>query len=360
MRLERLAVRGFRNLEDLELDIPAAGLALLGENGQGKTNLLEAIYYPVLFRSFHGAADQEVVRFGGMGFRIETGFRTGGAPQQVETTYLATGRRKRVSFGGEECPRLADGVGRWLAVAFLPEDLRLASGPASERRRYLDRMLSLAHRGYLTALGRYRSALAQRNAALRQARPDIVRAFDRPLAAAGAQVVSARLRWVEAGAPAFEREMRQLGNVTAGLHYAGNPALADEQAWPAALARSSESDQSRGATGVGPHRDDLRLQQDGHELRAYGSTGQQRTAAIALKLLELETLELARRVPPALLLDDVFAELDRGRQERLADRLRQAGDRQVFLSSPRAEELPGNLELPVRHIRSGALEPAVV
>lgn len=359
MRLERLAVRGFRNLDDLELEVPAAGLTLLGDNGQGKTNLLEAIYYPVLFRSFHGAVDQEVVRFGGNGFRIETGF-VSGERQQVETTYQTPGRRKRVTFGGVECPRLADGVGRWLAVAFLPEDLRLASGPASERRRYLDRMLSLADRRYLVALGRYRAALAQRNAALRQGRPEIVQAFDRPLAAAGSRVVASRLRWAESGGVAFEREMNLLGTAGAGLHYMGNPALADEGAWPAALARSAESDLSRGATGVGPHRDDLRLQQEGHELRAFGSTGQQRTAAIALKLLELETLEAGRQLPPALLLDDVFSELDRSRQERLADRLRQAGERQVFLSSPRADELPGNLDLPVRHIRAGALEPVTV
>jgi DNA replication and repair protein RecF len=104
---------------------------------------------------------------------------------------------------------------------------------------------------------------------------------------------------------------------------------------------------------VGPHRDDVRIVLDGHPVREFGSTGQQRSVAIALKFLELQTLERARQAPPALLLDDVFAELDRERQQRLADRLGRAGERQVFLSSPRADELPPNLELPVWQVKQG-------
>ncbi|MGH7527339.1 MAG: DNA replication/repair protein RecF, partial [Gemmatimonadales bacterium] len=172
MRLRRLVARGFRNLADLECEPPAEGVALLGANAQGKTNLLEAVYYPVLFRSFRGAADGEVVGFGGPGFQVEASLGDGPV-KDVGATYLAAGRRKRITVDGAEYGRLSDAVGFWLAVAFLPSDVGLASGPAAERRQYLDRLLSLADRRYLRLLSRYRAALAQRNSALRQGRPDL-------------------------------------------------------------------------------------------------------------------------------------------------------------------------------------------
>ncbi len=178
MQLARLVVRGFRNLVDAELVFPLTGVALLGENGQGKTNLLEAIYYPVFFRSFHGALDQELVRFGGPGFRLEGEICACSASHTVAIRFLSAGKKKQIELDGSAAPRLAEHVGQWLAVAFLPQDLSLAAGPAAERRRYLDRMLSIADRSYFVALAHYRAALAQRNAALRQGRIDLAHAFD--------------------------------------------------------------------------------------------------------------------------------------------------------------------------------------
>ena len=150
MRLQRLVTRGYRNLADLDCEPPEAGAAILGSNAQGKTNLLEAIYYPVLFRSFRGSPDQQVAGEG-QGFHVEAHIEGAGA-RTVAVTYL--GRKKRITVDGDEAGRLADVVGTWLAVAFLPADLGLASGPAVERRRYLDRLLSLADRGYLRSLTR--------------------------------------------------------------------------------------------------------------------------------------------------------------------------------------------------------------
>jgi DNA replication and repair protein RecF len=167
VRLKRLVARGFRNLADLDCELPAEGLALLGANGQGKTNLLEAIAYPVLFRSFRGAADQDIACAGRPGFHVGV-TADGDAPTTVSATWPGTGRRKRIAIDGEEPERLAEAIGRWIAVAFLPEDVGLGGGPAAERRRYLDRLLSLASRPYLASLVRYRAALAQRNAALRR------------------------------------------------------------------------------------------------------------------------------------------------------------------------------------------------
>ena len=354
MRLERLILRGFRNLEEMDRVVPAEGAALLGRNGQGKTNLLEAIYYPVLFRSLRGGADGEVAAFGGSGFHVAAAIAADGAPLEIAATYQTAGKRKRITVNGADTPRLADAVGQWTAVAFLPSDVGLASGPAAERRQYLDRMLSLADRGYLQALSRYRAALAQRNSALRQDRPAMVDAFDAPLSAAGAVVVAGRLRWLERAGPCFAAELEGLGEAGRGvLRYHGPAALADPAAWHEALEHARPRDMARGLTTVGPHRDDVILEVGGRELRAFGSTGQQRSAAIALKLVELETLAEARGIQPALLLDDVFAELDLERQRRLAGRLVRTDVRQVFVTAPRPDELPEVVHLPRWQVEAG-------
>jgi DNA replication and repair protein RecF len=353
VRLERLAARGFRNLADLDCAVPARGVALLGRNAQGKTNFLEAVYYPVLFRSFRGSPDQEVAAFGGSAFHVEAAVEAAGVGT-LGAGYLPAGRRKRILIDGAEPERLTDAVGRWLAVVFLPDDVELASGPAALRRQYLDRLLSLADRGYLRALARYRAALAQRNSALRQGRPELAWAFDRPLASAGAAIVAARERWARQAADPFAAEFDCLGERgRAGLCYRGAPELADAGAWAQALEQAQSADAARGASTVGPHRDDLRLDIGGRPIREFGSTGQQRSAAVALKLLELATLRRARETEPALLLDDVFAELDDERRQRLVQRLVGPEERQVFLTAPRAEELPRGLDLEVWSVTDG-------
>jgi DNA replication and repair protein RecF len=324
-------------------------VAILGANAQGKTNLLEAIYYPVLFRSFRGSPDAQVMREG-PGFHVETEV-TGSAARTLAVTYA--GRRKQVTVDGAEVVRLADVAGIWLAVAFLPADLGLASGAAAERRRYLDRLLSLASRPYLSALMRYRAGLAQRNSALRQGRVEMVHAFGRALFEPGAELVRQRLAWAATASEQFAGEFECLGERgSARLRYRGRPELADAGAWEQAFVDALGDDRARGMTTVGPHRDDLVLEIGGRTIRDYGSTGQQRSAAVALKLIEIATLRHARGTEPALLLDDVFAELDQERQTRLTHRLI-GPERQVFVTSPRPDELPANLELPVWVVDDG-------
>src|SRR4029077_13098529 len=235
VRLERLIARGFRNLDDVHRELPPAGVALVGPNGQGKTNLLEALYYPVLFRSLRGAPDPEVARFGGPGFHVEA-WVAGPAGGAVATTFTALGRKKRITVRGEEIVRLADAIGSWLAVAFLPADVGLAGGPAAERRAFLDRLLALADRRYYAALARYRAALAQRNTGLRQERPELARAFDGVLAQAGATVVAARLAWVAQVAGPFAAELDALGELEpVCLRYHGRAELGEAAASAAAL-----------------------------------------------------------------------------------------------------------------------------
>lgn len=367
MRVERIAARGFRNLTNLDLALPATGAVFLGPNGQGKTNLLELLWYPVLFRSVRGARDSEVVQHGGPGFQLSLavagGNGGGSAARQLRAGYRTAGRKKTVEVDGAPPERLADALGHWLAVAFLPSDLGLVQDGAATRRLYLDRLLALADADYFRALRRYRQALAHRNAALRQGRRSVAWAFDGELARHGARLVARRLAWVGEQASRFTAGCLLLGEpAPVTLRYRGDERLADPDAWPETLARAAGRDEALRQTTVGPHRDDLDLRLDGHPLREVGSTGQHRTVAIALRLRERDTLATARGVEPALLLDDVFAELDRDRQARLADALRLgtgagagAGAAQVFITSPRKDELPDAFHLELMEVDAGTV-----
>ena len=356
MHLVHLDATGFRNLEPVALEVPPGGVALLGPNGHGKTNLLEAAYYPVLFRSFRGGTDGELTGFDGPGFRLQCRWVAGGAEHEVAVRFGRSPREKSITVDGAPVERVADAVGRWLAVAFIPADTVLSSGPASGRRQYLNRLLALSDPEYLSALTRYRAALAQRNAALRQHSAAAVAAFEPALARAGSLLIRRRIQWIAEVGRSFAEEFAALGeDQPVSLGYSGREELAAEEAWPDLLAAARSRDESRGVTTVGPQRHDLVLEIGGRPLRVYGSTGQQRGAAVALKLLEWSTLERETGEVPALLLDDVFAELDGRRQSRLAERLRRGPIGQVLISAPRQSELPERLELPIWEVERGTI-----
>src|SRR6478672_5392100 len=215
--LTTLALRDFRNLARLDLQFPDAGAVVIGENGQGKTNLLEAIYYLHLLRSVRGARDVDIVRFGAAGFHIAA--RTGGGKyHELSAGFERQGRRKRVKVDGAEPARLSDALGALPCVLFSPADVDLVAGAPSSRRRYLDILLALSSRPYLAALQRYRAALAQRNAALRDALRNTgaraeqrVAVWEAPLAEHGAVLWRERVRWTERAAERFAELCAAIG-----------------------------------------------------------------------------------------------------------------------------------------------------
>jgi DNA replication and repair protein RecF len=351
--LRSLALRDFRNLARIDLVFPAAGVAIVGENGQGKTNLLEAVYYLHLLRSVRGARDVDVVRFGSAGFHVAA--RTeGGRHHELAAGFERASRRKRVTLDGAEPQRLSDALGALPCVLFSPADVELVAGAPSARRRYLDILLALSSRPYLAALQRYRHALAQRNAALRDALrgggtkgEQRVAVWEAPLAEHGAVLWRERVAWASQASPRFAAMCASIGEqAPVGMRYATalEPSSREVADVAESIARALEQkrglDIRRGLTHAGPHRDDLTLTLDGRELRAFGSAGQQRTAAIALRLLEGETLRERLGASPLLLLDDPFAELDVRRSARILELLAEHGMGQTLLTVPRETDIP--------------------
>jgi DNA replication and repair protein RecF len=372
--LEALALRDFRNLARVTLTFPPEGAAIVGDNGHGKTNLLEAIYYLQLLRSVRGARDQDLVRFGAAGFRISAE-ATVGRRHTITAAFERAGKRKKVTIDGAEPARLSDALGSLPSVMFSPRDVELVAGAPSERRRFLDVALALTSRRYLSALQQYRAALIRRNAALRDAARrgesgGIARAsvWEPALAEHGAVLWAGRVAWVERVADDFSRLTASIGErADARIRYATSSsavsvvrAVASIPDLAAHLRESLEghrvADLRRGLTHVGPHRDDLELTLDGHPLRAFGSAGQQRTASIALRLLEAATLRGAGSTP-LVLLDDPFAELDARRAARILDLLDTSGiAHQTILAVPRPVDIPPEMtSLPRFHIVDGAI-----
>ena len=348
--LRALAARDFRNLARLDLVIPPDGMVIVGENGHGKTNLLEAIHYLELFRSARGARDQDLVRFGAEGFHLAAEIESDRA-REVSVGFVRTGKRKRVRLDGDDGGRLSDAIGALPSVMLSPTDIELVAGTPAVRRRYLDIVLALTSRRYLTALQRYRAALARRNAALRDAargaRDDRgVSVWEAPLAEHGAVLWHDRLEWCAAYAPRFAERCAAIGEGAAvALRYDVPLASGGDlrEALAQALADKRPLDLRRGLTHSGPHRDDVGLTIDGRDLRTFGSAGQQRTAAIALRLLEAETLRERRGRLPVFLLDDPFAELDVRRSARIVALLAEGGVGQTILAVPREADIPVDL-----------------
>ena len=355
MRLTRLVLRHFRNLGTQDLEVPAEGVALIGNNAQGKSNLLEAIYYLETFRSFRGSRDEQLLAFGEGVFRVAGTLESddpGALGLQVAAAFEKKGKRKKVSVDGVEPDRVSDGLGRLAAVIFSPSDVELVSGAPGERRRFLDIVLSLSDPGYLHALQEFRRVLARRNASLKDGLPSaVVMAWDQGLVRSGAVVMKARRDWVEARCGAFREYYGAVsGGMGARMAYRcsvpleGASAVEDvAEAYRDALVASVERERRNGTTVVGPHRDEmvLRLEDEGDDLdvREYGSGGQRRTAALALRLVEARTVREVRGQEPIILLDDVFAELDAERSERILDLMEREETGQVVLTAPKESDV---------------------
>ena len=341
MYLSHVNLKNFRNYREATLEAPPGLILVRGPNGAGKTNLLEAFHFLALGRSFRTSSDRDLVLRGEDGLAVRAAAQTARGEQTLEIHYAPAG--KRVVVNGETIPRLVDYVGTLAVVAFTPDDLGLVKEEPASRRRFLDVWLGQESRDYLYTLQRYQNVLRSRNALLSRGAPrHEIEPYDHELVAAGAKLTALRARAAAALGPAAASAYADLAPEAEDFGAAYAPAVpADgddaEEIAPAferALRASRGEEERRGLTLVGPHRDDLTLTVKGRDARRFASEGQQRTAALSLRLAQFRLLGEKRGDAPLLLLDDVASELDEERQQRLAHAVRGAQQTWVTATSP--------------------------
>ncbi len=332
MIVERLELSDYRNYESLSVSFDPGTNLIYGNNAQGKTNLLEAVFECATARSHRGSKDREVIRFGREEGHIRLQAEKNGRPVRIDL-HLRKNKPKGAAIDGVPVQKVSELFGVLQVVFFSPEDLKIIKNSPQERRRFIDEELCQLDRVYTSRLISYNKALLQRNNLLKDPKNDsefrlLLDVLDEQLVTYGKDVMEER--------KAFIREMDEL---TAGIHqeltggkerlhliYA--PSVSPEQ-MEEKLFLARDMDIRLGSTSVGPHRDDMEFELDGIDARKFGSQGQQRTAALSLKMAEIELVRQKTNDTPILLLDDVLSELDSERQERL---LRSIKGVQTFLT----------------------------
>ncbi len=342
MQILRIEVCDFRNL-GLVQEAPHARFTVIsGENGQGKTNLLEAVYYSLCLRPLRPTHGAELVRSGSGRASIQLLLSRGAVTETIEVSVTASGRELRLNG------KAAVDLDRWFSgtavVAFTPEDLSLVRGGPERRRRFLDRAVFTRWPLFLAESRDYHRLLRSRNRILAEGGPASVReSFEGPLARAGARVVTRRRAWLTEVAKPLAGAFDQIARIPHGLTtlYRGPPE-GDEgrvEDWlRGELSRRAESDQERGFTSVGPHIDDLRFSFGNLDAHRFASQGQARALVLALKIAEIENLKEQLGFSPLLLLDDVSSELDPDRNRQLLDYLGSLSG-QVLLTTTDPEPL---------------------
>ena len=370
MQITSLVLRSYRNYEELTLDFDAGVQIFLGANAQGKTNIIEALYYAAFGRSHRTSSDAELIRMGEDGAHIGLSFLRQDVPGELSFTF-ARGARRRIAYAGEHL-RQRDLVGILPMVLFSPEDLFLVKGAPALRRRYLDAELSQASPAYYGELLRYTHILRQRNALLKDIRErlapmDALLPWDAQLAHSAAYIVTRRLAAtaqlgvlsarVQAVLAAGEElaVSYEIAHAPEGLTEGKDGMTKRLELWYNEMLTDGHArDLARAATGVGPHLDDLVLMTCGMNLRSYGSQGQQRTGALALKLAELFYLRENVGESPILLLDDVMSELDAERRSALLSFIR-SEEIQTFITATDAAYFPQERMGTYRYVEAGQI-----
>lgn len=316
MILQELICDGFRCLGYVRLRPEPGVNVLFGDNAQGKTSVLESVLFLATSKSHRTAQERELAQHGRDGFRLSAHVMRRDREVRIEANWWKGIKRFKVN--GVAQTRISDILGKFNVVFFSPEDVALISGAATHRRRFLDMGLSQLQPDYLRALQDYRQLLRQRNELLRHPKPDadMLDVWDEQLAKSGAVLIRERRAFVdEIGA--FARAAYRGIASDEELQVLYRPDVKHASTLREVFGAARASDLRHGQTGRGPHRDDLEFEIGGRAARQYASQGQQRTAALAVKLAELELAHARTGEYPVLLLDDVLSELDPGRAQRL-------------------------------------------
>lgn len=341
MQLTHLHITNFKNIAEADLSFSPNINALLGDNGMGKSNLLDAIYYLSFCKSFTSLPDAGIVRSGESFAMMQGDYLRRGMEEQVAFGYAA-GKRKSFKRGGKEYSRLSQHIGVFPLVLVSPADMELVTGGAEGRRRFIDMLISQTDPTYLNHLIRYNGALQQRNRLLRDhvADPNLYMAVEMTMEMSAEYITSARRDITGRLRDIFAKHYRDIAR-TAETPQAEYRSALDQSGrrFCELLDESRRKDEIIGHTTVGPHRDDLELTLDGMAVKSTASQGQSKTFTIALRLAQYEFMHEATGMRPLLLLDDIFDKLDSNRVANIIEIVNRDIFGQIFITDTNRDHL---------------------
>lgn len=322
MKINSIEVGNFRNYNNARLEFHSHTNILYGDNAQGKTNILEAIFVCGTTKSHKGCKDRELIKLGSDEAHIRMFMEKKGVPHKIDI-HLRYNKAKGIAIDGVPIKRSSELLGLVNIIFFSPEDLKIVKNGPSERRRFINLELSQLDKVYLYELGEYNKALMQRNKLLKQINfnPSLfstLDVWDEKLAECGSKIIVSRGEFIKKLSVITKRIDENLTGNREHVELIYEPDVLSSD-FKNNLKNAREKDLRFLSTSVGPHRDDLCFMDRGVDIRKYGSQGQQRTCALSLKLAEIELVREVTNDTPVLLLDDVLSELDRNRQNYLLD-----------------------------------------
>ena len=350
MYLKKLNLLNFKNYLQADLKFSESINCFVGDNGGGKTNLLDAIFYLSFCKSFINPLDSQNITHGKKFFLIQGLFESEGREEQIICS-LKQGGKKQFKRNKKEYPRLADHIGLLPVVMISPEDVNLIHEGSEMRRKFLDSLISQMDKNYLDNLINYNRILMQRNALLKsfalkkQFEKDALSVWDEQLLEFGSAIFRVRKTFVESFVPAFQKNHRYITGTDeeATLEYQSQ---LHENEFKWLLKNARDKDRALQYTSVGVHKDDLVFKIGGHPIKKFGSQGQQKSYVISLKLTQFDFLKTFRNFPPILLLDDIFDKLDALRVQKLMELVSQGSFGQIFIThtyEKRLEEILKNI-----------------
>jgi DNA replication and repair protein RecF len=342
MIIKSLELENFRNYETLSLNFDSGTNILYGDNAQGKTNILEAIYISATTKSHKSSKDRDIIKFGSDEAHIRTYVVKDGLENRVDM-HLRKSKTKGIAINGQKIKKAAQLLGLLNVVFFSPEDLSIIKDGPTQRRRFVDMELCQLDSVYLNNLNNYNKIVNQRNKLLKEmtfnpSLRDTLFVWDSQLVSYGIKIIERRKEFVEQLNDIIYDIHKKLSGGKEELRIAYEPDVEIED-FERKISESNERDIKLKQTTVGPHRDDFSFIAGDIDIRKFGSQGQQRTAALSLKLSEIELVKKITNDTPLLLLDDVLSELDSNRQNHL---LNSIGDIQTIITCTGLEEFVNN------------------
>lgn len=372
MQLQSIELHHYRNYESLQLQIGAGVNIFIGPNAQGKTNLLEAIHVLALTKSHRTSKDRELIAWNGQTAIIRADLERRYGNLKLELQLSPQG--KKAKLNGLEQRKLSGFVGSLNVVLFAPEDLDIVKGAPGVRRRFMDMEIGQVHPGYLYDHQQYQRILQQRNNYLKTTNPsasqaDLLAVWNEQLASYGVKMMQRRKnfiyhlqQWAEkihSGITAGTEKLEVAYKPSFGYEGGGDGEAEDAtslfQQFMIKLTQNKEQEFRRGMTLIGPHRDDLAFAINGKDVQSFGSQGQQRTAALSLKLAELELMREEIGEYPVLLLDDVLSELDQKRQTQLIETFQSRVQTFITTTGLESVNMSRLRDAAVFHVQGGAL-----